>query len=110
MHLVERRLLKAKILEHSTGPLTEVQGYIIDSCIARGDLEQARKNIGYWNDERARVPRPKRGISKWIPGDHFYALGEKFRTLELAIEHLESEGFAFDGIVRERFQYRENGG
>lgn len=110
MHWVEHYIKKTKILEVSTGPLTEVQGYIIDSCLAREDFEQARKNIQYWNEERARPTRSKLSVSKWTPGDHFYVLGEKFSSLERAIKHLESNGYEFDGNVRERFQYRENGG
>lgn len=71
---------------------------------------RAYKNIEYWNYERARSQRPKLSVSKWVPGDHFYVLDEKFRSLEDAIKHLEFKGYVFDGNVWERFQYRENGG
>lgn len=103
---VELWLRKSRILEDSVRPLTEVQGYIIDSCLARGDIEGAKRFIQDWNTTEL---RPKRDVSKWTPGIHYYALDKKFVSLELAIDHLKARGFEF-GELRERFQYRENGG
>jgi len=107
-HWVERYLERQRFVDKSDGPLTECQGYLLTSAFARGDRETAWKFIADWNAERDRL-RPKRSVSKWIPGIHFYAVDEKFDTLEEAIEHLQSKGYAYDGL-RERHQYRENGG
>lgn len=103
---VERWLQKSRILEASVRPLTEIQGYMIDSCLNRGDIEGAKRFIQDWNATKV---KPKRDVSKWTPGDHYYALDQKFVTLEAAIEHLKAKGYEF-GELRERFQYRENGG
>lgn len=105
-HWVERVLLKSRIVSKSVRPLTMTEGYLIDSCLNRGDIEQAEKFIRDWNSTLA---KPKRCISKWIPGNHYYALSEKFNSLEDAINHLKINGFEYDGL-QERFQYRENGG
>lgn len=103
---VELWMAKSKVLENSNGPLSEVQGYIIDSCLARGDFDKAHQLIKDWN---SRSTRPVNYVSKWIPGNHFYALNAKFDAIEDAISHLEAAGYRYGGL-RERFQYRENGG
>lgn len=110
MHWAELSMLKRRLLEEEeSGPLSEVQGYIIDSCLNRGDRDKARQMIRDWNAQRLKLSRPKLHVSKWVPGDHYYALSKKFNTLEAAIQHLEENGYQFDGL-RQRFQYRENGG
>lgn len=100
---------KNVILRRSTGYLTEVQSAIIDSCLARGDREKAEQLIQDWNNERD-GKRPTADISKWLPGDHYYALDKKFRTLGDAESYLQSRGYRFSGKIRERFEYRESGG
>lgn len=107
-HWVERYIKRRRFIDKSNGSLTETQGYLLTSALARGDDEAAWKFISDWNAERDRL-RPKHSVSKWIPGVHYYALAEKFDTLEEAIEYLQSKGYAYGGL-RERYQYREDGG
>lgn len=106
MHPVELHIAKSRIVSESNAPLSEVQSYIIDSCLNRGDEAAAKVFINDWNQSRS---RPIRDVSKWIPGEHFYALDKKFSSLDEAIGYLGENGFSF-GTLRERFQYRESGG
>lgn len=107
MSWVERAIEKSRIVSQSTGYLTEVQSFIIDSCLARRDLDTARQHIIDWNRQR---DSKESDISKWTPGDHFYALDKKFSTLGEAIDYLRIKGFRFSGNIRERYAYRESGG
>lgn len=106
---VMRHLRRERLVEKSTGPLTEIQSMILDSCLARGDIEQAEKDIADWNTQRVAASRRTEYVSKWVPGDHYYALDQKFDTLAKAKAHLKRRGYAYGGL-RERFQYRSSGG
>jgi hypothetical protein len=51
-------------------------------------------------------PKPKRSsISKWVPGDHYYALGVKFDTYAEAKNYLASQGYECLGLI-EQYTYR----
>lgn len=104
---VEKTLQMQRLMKDSTGPLTEVQGWIIKAHLDNGDEAGAKELIQDWNAQR---DRKLADVSKWLPGDHYYALDKKFDTLDGATRYLESKGFKFSGCVRERFMYRESGG
>lgn len=106
---VERRIQMSRLLEDSTGPLTDVQYWILKTHLDNGDEAEAKKFIQDWNATRDRKT-PEADISKWLPGAHFYALDRKFATLDEATGYLKERGFRFSGNVRERFAYRESGG
>jgi hypothetical protein len=77
-------------------PLTEVQRYIILSCLARGDETEAMELLIDW------MPNRYRCIYKWIPGNHYYALNEKFNTLQEAKDHLRNFGYQFKCLIEQR--------
>jgi hypothetical protein len=110
VYWVEHHLKKQQIVGKSNGPLSEVQSGIIDSCLAREDYKAARQFISDWNETRAKESARVVDISKWIPGDHYYALSQKFSSLSEAESHVRKQGYIFSGVVRERFHYRESGG
>lgn len=106
----ERYMERQRIVDGSTDTLTEIQGMILTSCLARGDTDGAKRHIQDWNAKRARGKSAGIDISKWTPGEHFYALDKKFLKLDDAISYLRERGKRFSGHVQERFAYRENGG
>lgn len=73
------------------------------SALTRHDLESARI---FLNDWTSRLPTAL--VYKWVPGDHFYALTQKFDTLSEAIHYLREAGYAYGGI-RERHVYPHGG-
>lgn len=93
---VWREVLKRALVEKTPRPLTEVQSYILDSCLQRDDLATAKQFLTDWT-----TPAPEKPgayVSKWVPGSHYYALDTKFATLEQAREHLERNGHTYLGF------------
>lgn len=78
-------------------PLTEVQGYIIDSCLARFDERTAEVLLNDWKAAKA-TRRPSEYVHKFQPGTHYYALDEKFDTEMAAREHLKRKGYDCLGL------------
>jgi hypothetical protein len=59
------------------------------------------------NDWNGQAPdRPGVRVSKFVPGEHFHVLNEKFLSLDDAIKHLKSKGYEYDGLD-EKFVYPE---
>lgn len=78
---------------------TEVQGYIIDSCLARFDEETAEELLNDWNKEKfVKKIKPGQYVHKFQPGSHYYALDEKFDTELAAREHLKRNGYECLGL------------
>lgn len=77
--------------------------YMLRSAMAREDYEACRIYVNDWS--RRRSP-PSERVSKFIPGQHYHCLGEKFDTLDLAIRHLKLNGYAYGGL-KEVHVYRE---
>lgn len=63
--------------------------YILLSCFSRRDRRGARQFLVDWTDEYAKPVCP---ISRFVPGDHYYALDTKFDTYEQASEHIKRSG------------------
>lgn len=93
---VWRKVLKLALVEKAKRPLTEVQSFLLDSALYRGDMARAKEMIADWATPMS--GNPGAYISKWIPGIHFYALDKKFATLEEAREHLERNGYTYLGF------------
>lgn len=74
---------------------TEVQGYIIQSCLARYDEAQAESLLHDWCGMRV---KPAEYVHKFQPGSHYYALDEKFATEFAAREHLRKSGCECLGV------------
>lgn len=78
---------------------TEVQGYIIDSCLARFDEATAERLIRDWTEEKFKVKaKPTAYVSKFQPGSHYYALDQKFDSEFAAREHLQRNGYECLGL------------
>lgn len=90
-HLFWSRM-KDKGLDIAT---TEVQGYIIKSCLARYDEAQAEQLLRDWCGARK---QPAAYIHKFQPGSHYHALDEKFDTESEARQHLEKNGYKCLGV------------
>jgi len=73
--------------------LTNVQEYIIDSCLMRLDRTKAEKLLRDWQQAK-----PVDWIYKWSPGTHYYALDDKFSTESEARNHLSSKGYECLGV------------
>lgn len=84
--------MREKGLNHTT---TEVQGYIIDSCLARYDEAQAEQLLRDWCGARK---RPAEYIHRFQPGSHYHVLDEKFDTENEAREHLRKLGYDCLGV------------
>lgn len=63
----------------------------------------------YLADWKAQDRQPTAKVHKFVPGDHYHALGKKFDDLEDAKNHLSRSGYRFAGI-EEKFVYAEQGG
>lgn len=74
---------------------TEIQGYIIQSCLARYDEAEAEELLRDWCGMRV---KPAECIHKFQPGSHYYALDEKFVTEFAAREHLRKNGYECLGV------------
>lgn len=44
-------------------------------------------------------------IFKWVPGDHYHVLGEKFTTREKAEIYAQEQGYSVDGL-KLRYSYK----
>lgn len=92
---IEKVLFKERLIQKAEYQLSEVQGYLLDSCIARGDIQAARHFVQDWTPETLRSPAY---VSKWQPGTHYYALDSKFATLDEAMRHIERSGYRYAGF------------
>lgn len=81
----------------------EIKYYILRSAMAREDFEACRIHINDWSQRRS---RPSAMVSKFIPGEHYHVLGEKFDTLDEAQQYLRSRGYVYGGLT-EKHVYRE---
>lgn len=72
--------------------LSEVQYLVVMSALLRGDRQTARQFLNDWGK------LPERPITRYIPGNHFYALGIRFNTYDEAKGHLLNEGFGCSGV------------
>lgn len=84
---------------------TEVQGYIIKSCLARYDEAGAEELLRDWCGMRV---RPAEYVHRFQPGSHYYALDEKFATELAAREHLRKNGYECLG-VNVKYVYQRQG-
>jgi hypothetical protein len=84
---------------------TQVQSYIIRSCLARYDEAGAEELLRDWC--RMRV-KPAEYVHKFQPGSHYYALDEKFATEFAAREHLRKNGYECLG-VNTKYVYARQG-
>lgn len=84
---------------------TEVQGYIIQSCLARYDEAGAEELLRDWCGMRV---KPAEYVHKYRPGSHYYALDEKFDTEFQAREHLRKNGYKCLG-VNVKYVYQRQG-
>ena len=78
---------------------------LVLSALRRQDANAVRVFVNDWSNS---TRRPHRPVFKWIPGDHFYALEEKFDTLEEAKNYLNVHGYDFESLV-ERHVYMRDG-
>lgn len=93
MWRIELNLFNENVIPFSQ--LTEIQQYIIQSCLARNDKESALQYIKDWKES---YKLKGSFIYKWIPGSHYYCLDKKFNTIEEAKKHLEDNFILFYGL------------
>jgi hypothetical protein len=87
---------------------SEVQRYIIESCLTRYDEKEAEILIRDWNVPQTPKQRPKEWIHKWQPGDHYHVLDMKFDTEREARDYLDKNGYDCLG-VDVRYVYTRQG-
>lgn len=73
---------------------TEVQWYVFRNALARDGIEAAEQLLFDWQMKAQKTA----WVTKWVPGDHFYAQDKKFDRYEQAVAHLESLGFKVLGL------------
>lgn len=83
----------------------ECRYWLVYSALARGDARAVRVFVNDWSHQRG---RPAANVTKWVPGDHYHTLGERFDTLEEAKEHLRKKGYEFGGFS-ETHAYKRDG-
>lgn len=91
----------------------DVRGYLVrlvdaGALTERQALEFARRGKATGAIKFQAPIVKQEAIHKWVPGDHYYALGEKFNTMAEAEAHLERNGFKCLGL-RETFVYPGDG-
>jgi hypothetical protein len=74
----------------------ECRYWMLMSAFARQDERAVRRFLDDWV---AMDRRPKAQVSKFIPGEHYYALSEKFDTFEEAKNHLSNRGYTYAGLL-----------
>lgn len=84
--------------------LTGVQRGMVESALHRGDTRTA--DI-YMQDYRLDSTK-KAAITRFQPGQHYYALGTRFDTYESALAHLTNRGYTCLG-VRTTYVYARQG-
>lgn len=82
------------------GSLTEVQFYSIRTVLMNGDENSAIRKLLDWGKLRVEKPEAKEEkaektceIAKFVPGEHYYCLGEKFSSLEEAKLHATKKNY-----------------
>lgn len=76
--------------EHVDSGLTDVQFWIIIAALRDEDEPRA---LMFLNDWRKIRRRPTVEIGRFIPGQHFYVLGEKFWSYADAEAHAKKNGY-----------------
>jgi hypothetical protein len=96
------------------GSLTEVEYYLIRSCLARDDEKAAISFLLDWGKYRVATDEERTcEICSFVPGTHFYVLGEKFNSEREAREYAKSKDFTVtrvfevDGSGRNAASLRE---
>lgn len=72
--------------------MTEIQHLTLRSALSRGDIKQAEQLLLDWKLQK------QSWITKWVPGNHFYAQGKKFDHLQDAEAYLKNLGFVSLGL------------
>lgn len=110
--LVALGMLGSNFAEHATGKLLaanscykEAHYYMLLSAFARKDAKAVRRFLRDWS---GRSKQPRIAVSKFIPGDHYHVLDEKFDTLEAATAHLQKHGYVYGGL-HEKHVYVKDG-
>jgi len=74
---------------------SECRYWMLMSALARQDARAARI---YLQDWKYQDKLPKAKISKFIPGEHYYVLNNKFNSLEEAKNYLHEQGYIYAGF------------
>ena len=64
------------------------------NALARDGIKRAEQFLVDWHMKEQKTA----WVTKWVPGDHFYAQGKKFDRYEDAMKHLLSLGFTVLGL------------
>lgn len=75
---------------------------MLRSAFARHDRRAVVRMVKDWTTPRGRRTA---SVTKWVPGDHFYALDEKFDSLEAARSHLRKNGYEYEGLTETRMYH-----
>lgn len=68
-----------------------------------------RKHLNYWwNWGSQTVQNQWKNVSKFIPGDHYHCLGERFNTMQEAKSYIAEKGFVFGKLIH-RHVYATDG-
>lgn len=83
----------------------ETRYWMVYSALARQDYDCTRRYVHDWSEPKSRSSEV---VSKFVPGDHYHALGERFDTLDEAIHYLKSNGRIYGGL-KEVYVYPKEG-
>lgn len=94
----KRDEIEFEVLCRAASPATvhrfsEVQRYIFRNALVREGIQRAKQFIRDW-----KLVETQAWITKWVPGDHYYAEGEKFDHYSDAERHLKLRGFNVLGL------------
>lgn len=84
---------------------SETYFWMLVSAMSRGDREACRKFVNDWGGCKQREVV---NISKFIPGEHYHALGIQFNSIEAAEKHIRSQG-KIPGSLIEKHVYVHEG-
>lgn len=73
--------------------LTEIQWYILHSYPAQSSRKLYNQLLIDWG-----IIHPIEQIQKFIPGEHYHALGCRFDSFHAAKAHLEKYGYTYGGL------------
>lgn len=98
-HAISKVLLDGCNVGYGTGLERDTAYYMLRSAIAREDKRTARMYVNDWR--RRKSTKPTRMVSKFVPGDHYHTLDQKFDTLQAAQDFLTRCGYSYGGLIEE---------
>lgn len=91
---IEFEVLYRAVAGDAVNRFTEVQWLVFRNALKMDGIARAEQFLVDWGLKEKKVA----WITKWVPGDHYYAQGVKFDRYVDAERHLKGLGFSVLGL------------